>query len=104
MENEVTISIPKDFSRFPSGRTPADSKYSGEAFRDKHLYPQLNEGKRIVVELDGAVGYGSSFLEEAFGGLVRVCGFTAEFLAEKLSLKTYDQILSDEIWSYIQAA
>lgn len=29
------------------------------------------ENKTLVVDLDGGYGYASSFLEEAFGGLVR---------------------------------
>lgn len=45
---------------------------SGEQFRDllaKTLKRYPNE--TIEVLLDGAEGFGSSFLEEAFGGLIR---------------------------------
>lgn len=104
MGNEVILNIPKVFSRFPSGRTPEDSQYSGQAFREKHLVPSIESADMVVVELDGAVGYGSSFLEEAFGGLVRVCGYTAAILRQRLKLITYDPSLADEIWSYIEAA
>ena len=39
------------------------------------LYPKFLEAidskKILTVDLDGGYGYGSSFLEESFGGLVR---------------------------------
>jgi hypothetical protein len=60
-----------EFSRSPGGRYKARSSASGEEFRDKFLVPNIRNGKKIRVELDGVRGYGSSFLEEAFGGLVR---------------------------------
>lgn len=73
--SELEIKIARDFSRYPGGRYRADGKYSGEEFRDDVLVPLLLDAKRqnksITVELDGAAGYPSSFLEEAFGGLVR---------------------------------
>jgi hypothetical protein len=44
---------------------------SGEAFRNL-LARELKKSSDVIeVVLDGAEGYGSSFLEEAFGGLIR---------------------------------
>ena len=60
-------------------------------------------GLTICVELDDAMGYGSSFLEEAFGGLVRE-GFDAEMLLERLEFLTDDLSLKDEIENYIREA
>lgn len=50
-----------------------EGEFSGELFRDKILYPKLMEAKedKLIVDFDGCYGYGTSFLEEAFGGLVR---------------------------------
>ena len=52
-----------------------DGKHSGEEFRDDILLPKFEEvvkaNGRLIVVLDGTKGYASSFLEEAFGGLVR---------------------------------
>ena len=60
---------------YPGGRYISDGPFSGEAFRDEILLPALlasiATGQRLQVVLDGVPGYGSSFLEEAFGGLVR---------------------------------
>jgi len=80
------ISIATDFSRYPAGRTRADGPYSGELFRTKMLEPALAAGDHLVVNFDGARGYGSSFLEEAFGGLVRA-GFSVETINTLTSVR-----------------
>jgi len=65
----------KDYAAAPGGRYRKDGPYSGEEFRDDILVPRLldavTRNEQVVVELDGVSGYGSSFLEEVFGGLVR---------------------------------
>ena len=66
-----TLSLAKDFSRTPGGRFRVMGPDSGEAFRD-FLVQQLKKDEPLEVVLDDAEGYGSSFLEEAFGGLVRM--------------------------------
>lgn len=68
------IDIARDFSKTPGGRYRSDSHFSAEAFRDDVLEPALKEHGAVEVHLDGAMGFGSSFLEEAFGGLVRKHG------------------------------
>jgi hypothetical protein len=72
---DLRISIAKDFSQYPAGRTRRDGPNSAERFREDILVPALKKaisgGLRVVVELDGVYGYSSSFLEETFGGLVR---------------------------------
>ena len=65
------INIATDFSRYPGGRLLTDGLYSGERFRKEYLLPVLKSGEHAKIKFDGARGYGSSFLEEAFGGLVR---------------------------------
>jgi hypothetical protein len=69
------ISVAKDFSSTPGPRWRHEGKHSGEEFREEVLAPALMEaaaaGETILVDLDGSEGYASSFLEEAFGGLVR---------------------------------
>lgn len=58
------------FSKYPGPRYIKLGDYSGEEFRDLVLFPALQHDD-IFVDFDGVYGYGSSFLEEAFGGLVR---------------------------------
>ncbi len=66
------ISISKDYSISPGGRHKTDGPYSGEDFRESVLVPLTHQYDLIRIDLSGTSGYGSSFLEEAFGGLVRV--------------------------------
>lgn len=102
--DEVTINVAEQFTRFPAGRYRSDGRFSGERFRDDLLAPGLANGARVTVILDGTLGFGSSFLEEAFGGLVHSRGFALEDLEERLTFVSRDQSLVDEIWEYIQAA
>ena len=97
----IEIRIAEDFSRAPAGRCRNDGPRSGEAFRQEHLAPALKEADKVIVYLDEVEGYGSSFLEEAFGGLVRVEGFTGEELRRSLILETDDGALEYEIRGYI---
>lgn len=61
----------KDFSKYPGPRYIRLGDFSGEEFRDNILIPALKQDGEVTVNFDGVYGYGSSFLEEAFGGLVR---------------------------------
>jgi len=73
--SEIKINIAKEYSKTPGGRYICEGDYSGEDFRNTMLKPAfdraISEGKTLVVILDGGYGYSPSFLEEAFGGLVR---------------------------------
>ena len=99
-----TIKMGRDFSPCPGGRSRDDGPWCAEAFREDTLRPALAEEDIVVLHLDCAEGYGSSFLSEAFGGLVRSGDFTAEQLHRKLRLESRDAILVREIWSYIDDA
>jgi hypothetical protein len=100
-----TISVARDFSKFPAGRFVTDGPFPGETFRDRILVPALRSASgKVVVDLDGTLGFGSSFLEEAFGGLVRLRNFTALGLKNVLRLQTSDSSLIAEIWGYIDTA
>lgn len=100
----VTISVAKDFTRFPSGRYVRNGETSGEAFRQKFLEPHLRDGESVEVDLDGTVGYGSSFLEEAFGGLVRALRIPSDRLLTQLKVITTDDSLREEVTDYIRDA
>ena len=83
------INIARDFTRYPAGRYRTDGDYSGEAFREEFLKPVLESGRKATIIFDGAMGYGSSFLEEAFAGLIRD-GFT------KTQIENTFTLISDE--------
>ena len=97
-----TIVVSTDFSRYPRGRYSADGPNSGERFRTEFLGPALAGSGKVIVVLDDVRGYGSSFLEEAFGGLVRE-GLNAEELLSKLELVSKkDNSLIVEIQQYVK--
>ena len=90
-----TITIADDFSKFPAGRFREDGEASGAAFRDDLLAAALQDAEEVEVVFDGVAGFGSSFLEEAFGGLVRECHLDRTFLDEHLHLRADDPDLVD---------
>lgn len=96
------IHIARDYSKFPAGRHLKDGEFSGERFRKKHLEPPLKKGLQVVVYFDGARGYGSSFLDEAFGGLIRTSGFRLATLLTQLELIGSDPGIIHEVWSYLK--
>ncbi len=104
----TTIEIAKDFSDVPAGRYRKDGQFSGERFRQEFLVKSLRKsGEKIVVILDGVEGYGSSFLDEAFGGLVRDEQFSSDELHKRLEIIAKSEsfkIYVDEIWGYIDDA
>ena len=101
---EQVINVAADFTRFPAGRYRDDGPYSGERFREDLLIPALLSGAVVRVVLDGTMGFGSSFLEEAFGGLARDGRFPRDLLLRMLKVESKDESIVDEIWSYIDEA
>jgi len=73
MQN-ITLNLVKEYPQFkyPGHRSRAQSKNSGEEFRDDILIPFIKNNKsyNIIINLEGAVGFPPSFLEEAFGGCI----------------------------------
>lgn len=104
MKQRIVIS--SDFSPYPMGRYRKLSKTSGEAFREDHLIPALRRGGSVHVEFAGAYGYPASFVEEAFGGLVR-SGFKLTDLQQRLILEEGTPefaVYIAQAWQYIRDA
>lgn len=98
------VNIAKDFTKYPAGRFKKNGETSGEEFRERFLEPFISKGETVTVEFDGTLGYGSSFLEEAFGGLVRKLGLGSENVLSKLELVSDDPSLIAEIKEYVLEA
>ena len=80
-----------NFSEFPGPRYINLGPDSGELFRKTVLLREIEENNgEIAVVLDGAFGYGSSFLDEAFGGLIR------DGVPKEIVLKICDNLVSEE--------
>ena len=91
------INIAKDFSPFPAGRYVDDGPYNGTTFRQDHLVPALREFAHVEVDFDGVAGFGSSFLEEAFGGLIRSENMSKAELDARLAISTTEPDLTDDV-------
>ena len=108
----MIIDLAKQFSPYPSGRFPADGSFNGQRFREEILLPALiaampRVGEKVVVDIDGVRSFGSSFLEEAFAGLVRNGSLSRRELEDKLEIvctKPHLQFFKDSIMTYIRQA
>ena len=80
------IDLKKDFSEDPYGRYPEDGEFNGQRFREEYLLPALQANAHVTVELSNVL-CGSSFLEEAFGGLIRYGHYPKKYLDEHLAIK-----------------
>jgi len=69
------LRVAEKFSPDLGGRYKKDGPYSGEAFRNAFLLDLVERALRtkevLHVNFDGVSGTPTSFLEEAFGGLLR---------------------------------
>ena len=98
---EKTINIVKDFSEMPYGRTDEHGPENGTVFR-KMLVDALRENDIVKVDYAGLIFLpGSSFLDEAFGALTRVEGYTQSYLNEHLQIinssECSKELIEDEI-------
>lgn len=87
---DKVITIGRDFSEVPGGRYKDHGSFSGQEFRDEMLVPALRAHDKVIVYLDGTAGYAGSFLEESFGGLIRVAHFSFDELRRKLTIAARD--------------
>ncbi|NTF99090.1 STAS-like domain-containing protein [Agrobacterium rhizogenes] len=109
----MMIDVAQQFWPYPSGRVSDDGSYNGFRFRTEFLEPALKGAResmtreKVVVNIDGVRSFGSSFLEEAFGGLVRSGSFTKRDLDQFLEVqvtKPHLFIFRDAIQKYIADA
>jgi len=102
--SDTTIDLAKEFNVRPFGRYRKDGDRSAQVFREDLLLPALRAHDHVTVDLSGTNFYGSSFLEEVFGGLVRE-GFTKDELDRKLTV-LHDKLPSvvTEVEEYIVKA
>ena len=101
----MTLHVATEFSATPGHRCRSDGPDSAEAFRDELLRPRFEAAERdsrqLLVDLDGGAGYAAGFLEEAFGGLARLC--SPERVLQVLQFKSDEEpYLRADILQYIR--
>lgn len=106
--DSITVKV-CDFSKTPGSRYRDEGKkaHSGQEFREEILEPNfkiaLENNQKLLIDLDGTIGYGTSWLEEVFGGLTREYG--KEKVLSTLDFKSDEEdYLIDDIKQYIKDA
>lgn len=102
--SEKRIDVAQQFAVMPIVREIKDGPYSGECFREDYLVPALKAHDKVIVNLNGVLTLGSSFLEEAFGGLVRNHHFTHNELKKRLKIEFELESYVNEAWNAIKYA
>lgn len=104
---EIVVNIAEEFSKTPGPRSKAEGQFSAEEFLDTILVGKFKEafesGNKLTIILDGTAGFATSFLEGAFGELVRrvskkAVKSTIQFISNE------EPYLIDEINQYIDNA
>lgn len=104
--DKLILKVSEEFTKSPGPRYVIEGDFSGQVFYNTLLKTKYIEAVekdcKLIINLDGTYGYGTSFLEEAFGGLVRD-GF--ENVWDRIEIVTLEEdYLEDDIKKYIQEA
>ena len=106
---KMKLKISSEFHKAPGPRYRSEGNHSGEEFRTTILCPRVREALdkkvQLLIDLDGTYGFGTSFLEEAFGGLIRNDKFSLWELNSVLSFVSEEEPdLIDEVMTYMKEA
>lgn len=104
MTSPHTIDVAARFTDIPFGRNDKDGLYNGEKFRKEILLKELKSHEYLLIDLDGTMGCGSSFGDEAFAGLVIYEGYSKEEVLRRISFKYKYKSVINNIIKYIEAA
>lgn len=93
------------------GRDEKDSEFNGTKFRKTILAPAIREAieshAKVIISLANVMSFGSSFLEEAFAGLVRKESISKKDLQSVLKIEAgarENERYRDAILRYIERA
>lgn len=104
MDQKIKIVV-RDFSETPGPREKVQGDFSAELFVETVLNPEFERmdndpSLKMEINLDGTLGYGTSFLEEVFGGTARARG--VDFVRNRIEVISEEEPwLKDEIKSYV---
>ncbi|MGS0694911.1 STAS-like domain-containing protein [Shewanella sp. 0m-4] len=110
----MNYNIGLNFCDTPAGRYKDDGQHTGEHFREdvlKGLIEKLEPEEKLIIKIDDVEGYGSSFLDEAFGGMVGKGYITADKFTDLLIIEFEDgddaesfSFFKNKIYDYITKA
>jgi hypothetical protein len=97
------LSIAEEFSRTPGPRSKKEGPFSAEEFWEKlvsRFENAMKTGGKLLIDMDGAAGYGTSFIDGTFGGLARQ--YTTDVVKQFLDVKCdQDTVILEEVWENI---
>jgi hypothetical protein len=106
--DKITLNIAEEFSKIPGVRELVEGDFPGERFLNDLLLPRfelaIKEKKKLEIDLNGAAGFTTSFLESAFGGLTRIYKDKSLILNNIIFISNEDPFLVDDIKEYIRDA
>lgn len=107
MTKDIYFSIANDFSKYPGPRFSKEGEFSAEELLDKHLINLFknacDSNSKLIVDIDGTFGYATSFLEGAFGELVR--RFNKEKVQNHILIQSKETpLFKEEIEKFINEA
>src|SRR5438270_615063 len=105
----MKIKISKDFSYTPGPRYIREGDFSAELFRKELLLPAMTKAIKqnevLAVDVDGTAGYGKSFFEESFGGLIRLEGLDYDAIIKHLEVISKEEsIHKEKIYYHLKKA
>ena len=105
----TNLKVSKEFTSTPGPRYRKEGTFSGQQFREDFLLDAIRKAiesdEILVVDLDGTAGYGTSFLEEAFGGLIRENNLELSVIDSHFEIiSTEEEYLIDDISEYLKNA
>lgn len=108
-ELKKVFNIAKEFSKYPGPRYKEEGSYSGQELREDFLLNVVENSimgkKQLLIDLDGTRGYGTSFLEEVFGGLIRENNIDLEEFKKYITFKSDEEdYLIEDIEEYMDDA
>ncbi len=91
------IHVASQVSKFPAGRYKWHGLGSGQHLCDL-IVKALRDRRygRVFIDFEGTAGAGSSFIDEAFGGLIREGGFSLNDLNARLSFSAISKGMAIE--------
>lgn len=108
MDKFITLKVAEEFTKTPGVREEIEGNFPGEQFLKEVLLLKfeqaLKENIKLLVDLDGASGYPTSFLEAAFGGLVRHYKSVQTVRDNLIFISKDDPYLIGDIEEYINDA
>jgi hypothetical protein len=104
---DIIYKIAKEFTDTPGPRLIVEGKFSGEMFLKDVLLPKYKEAiksdSNLVIDLDGTFGYPPSFLDEAFGGLIKETQTGTSKIFKNLIIKSSRKHYIDTIITRMRA-